>query len=348
MKSKNLNLNTVTGRAKYFQKHAQKEIEEIKEYLDSKTFVGFLLAKKSAGKGTYSKMFQEVIGQDRVVTISIGDLVRETHAKLDENPNNIKELINKLVPNYRGYISLEDSLKAFLDRNQSTLIPSEFILALIKEKLSEFPDKAVFIDGFPRGMDQITYALYFRQIMNLRPDPDFFVLINVPETIIEERIKTRVICPTCNTARNMKLLPSEFADYNKKTKEIFLICDNVDCAGYKKQAMVKKDGDELGLEPIRNRIKNDAELIKQALQLHGIPKVILNNSIPVKDKEKYKEYEITPEFVHKVDEANKKVKVIEKPWIVKDDEGNDSYSLLAAPVVLSMIKQIHSILFSTD
>jgi len=36
--------------------------------------------------------------------------------------------------------------------------------------------------------------------------------------------------------------------------------------------------------------------------------------------------------------------VIEKPWIVKDDEGVPSYSLLAPPVVVSMIKQIVEVL----
>lgn len=343
MNEEHFDLNSASDRTKYFNTHVKKEIEEIKEYLDNNTFVGFLLAKKSAGKGTYSKMFQEVIGQDRVVTISVGDLVREVHARISEDAEYKEGLMKKVSETYRGYISLEESLDAFISRDQSKLIPSEFILALVKEKIGEFPNKAVFIDGFPRGMDQITYALYFRQIMNLRPDPDFFVLINVPETIIESRIKSRVICPLCNTSRNIKLLPTEFTKYNNETKEVELLCDNSACEGYKKTSLVRKEGDEMGIEPIRDRLKNDGELIEKALQLHGIPKVVLNNAVNVTEKSQYQNYEITPEYYYEVDESTGNVVTKEKPWVINDDSGQEVISLVAAPVVLSMIKQIHKI-----
>jgi hypothetical protein len=103
--------------------------------------------------------------------------------------------------------------------------------------------------------------------------------------------------------------------------------------------MVKKEGDELGIKPIKKRLEMDEKLIKMALSLYGIPKVLLRNSIPVKEAKKYvDDYEITPEYYYEFE--NKKITIKEKPWIVLDDNGEPSYSLLSPPVVVSMIKQI--------
>jgi hypothetical protein len=44
--------------------------------------------------------------------------------------------------------------------------------------------------------------------------------------------------------------------------------------------MKTKEGDEHGIEPIRERLNKDELLIKQAYTLQGIPKVLLRNSIP--------------------------------------------------------------------
>ena len=52
------------------------------------------------------------------------------------------------------------------------------------------------------------------------------------------------------------------------------------------------------------------------------------------------DYEITPKYVFNHDEKTGKVTISEEPWIVKDDEGFDSYSLLAPPVVVGLIKQL--------
>ena len=41
-----------------------------------------------------------------------------------------------------------------------------------------------------------------------------------------------------------------------------------------------------------------------------------------------------------IDKAAKKVKTLEKPFKVIDDEGVEVYSLLAPPVALALIKQL--------
>ena len=53
---------------------------------------------------------------------------------------------------------------------------------------------------------------------------------------------------------------------------------------------------------------------------------------------------ITPEYVLDWDAKAKKVRVREKPWVVKDDDGVPSYSLLPQAVVVSLIKQMVKVL----
>jgi hypothetical protein len=138
------------------------------------------------------------------------------------------------------------------------------------------------------------------------------------------------------------LLPTSEIGYDKENKEFYLICDNPQC---QKAKMVKKEGDELGITPIKERLKLDEKLMKQAFSLYGIPKILLRNSLPVELAPKFvDDYEITPEYSYQWDEKEKKVKIIEKPWIILDDQGIPSYSLLAPPVIISLIKQMVEIL----
>ena len=105
--------------------------------------------------------------------------------------------------------------------------------------------------------------------------------------------------------------------------------------------MISKEGDEKGIEPIKKRIETDGKLIHQAFSLHGIPKILLRNSIPVELAEKYTDnYELTPEYHYQWDDNQKIVVVKESPWIVKDNQGIESHSLMAPPVVVSLIHQM--------
>lgn len=337
-------LNSPAGRHQYFHDKVGQEIEEIKEYLEHQTFVGFLLAKKQAGKGTYSKMFAELIGSERFEHLSIGDLVRKVHQGIEDLAER-DDLYNYLHQNYRGFISVDEAMDAFLGRSTQTLIPTEFILTLVRREIENAPRKAFFIDGFPRSLDQVSYSLYFREIMNLRDDPDFFVLIDLPESVIDARMKARVVCPICQTSRNTNLLPTKFVTYQQDTQQFQLICDNPECSGHGERIMEGKEGDELGIEAIRERIEMDGELISRAYSLHGVPRVLLRNSIPVSEAEATVDpYEITPAYKYHYNEQTQEVEISEEPWIIPDDQGVDSFSLLAAPVVLSLIVQIHAIL----
>lgn len=340
--SPKFNLNDPDERKKYFALKAGSEIKKLQDYLaEGNTFVAFLLGKKNSGKGTYSKLFMEALGSgDKVGHLSVGDIVRDAHESLATEEGK-RTLIEFLKKTYRGFHSPEETIDLILGRSQSSLISSELIVALIKFEIAKRPRQAIFIDGFPRAMDQIGYSLYLKELIGYREDPDFLVFINLPNTIIDERIKYRVICPICKTPRNLKLLATKEAGYDEERKGFYLVCDDPACA---KARMVKKEGDELGIEPIRERLETDDKIFRQLLKLHGIPKVYLRNSIPVKEAgESVDDYEITPGYQYEKD-SNGTVHIIETPWVVKDDEGTDSYSLLPPAVVVSLIKQAVEVL----
>ncbi len=334
--TKKFNLNEPKERSEYFQLKAGPEIEKLREYLKRNTFVAYLLGKKNSGKGTYSKMFAEVVWPEKIDHFSIGDMIREIDKELIDGVKR-KELGAFLEKNYRGFLPLEKVIKALEARDTRTLLPTELILALVKREMEKREKKTLFIDGFPRDLDQINFSLFFRDLIGHRDDPDVFILIDVPEKVIDERIKWRRICPKCQTSRNLKLLPTPEIGYEKEKKEIYLICEKCNLK------MVKKEGDELGIEPIRERLKMDQKLMEMAASLYGIPKIFLRNSIPVKEAEKFvDDYEITPEYIFEWD--GEKIIKKERLWIIKDDEGVDSYSLLPPPVVVSLITQLVQVL----
>lgn len=333
---KRFNLSDPKERAEYFEAKAGPEIKKLKEYFSKNTFIAYLLGKKNSGKGTYTKLMMEIFGADKIDHISVGDVVRDIHAGMEDEAKK-RELVSYLEKNYRGYISIEQALEALINRDTKTLLPTEFILALVKMEIAKRPKKSLFIDGFPREMDQVSYALYFRDLINFREDQDIFVAISIPEAVIDERMKYRAICPICHTPRNLKLFVTNKVGYDEAKKEFHLICDDPKCGGAR---MVGKEGDNLGIETIRERLELDDKIIKKAFSLHGIPKILLRNSIPADIAKDYvDDYEITPAYSFELNQ-DKTVKIIESPWIIKDDDEVDSYSLLAPPVALSLIKQL--------
>lgn len=334
-------LADIEGRKAYFQAKVGTEITEIAKYLETNSFMAFFLGKKNAGKGTYSGLLREIFGTEKIATVSVGDLVREIHANWDEFVKSEEYANTKKF--YRGFISFDEAVERLHSRSTTApLLPSEFILALLKARLASLGRKAVFIDGLPRDIDQISYSLFFRDLANYRDDPDFFLMIDIPMSVIDERIKYRRICPKCNNSRNMKLLVTKDIEYDKTTGEFHLLCDNPSCNGIR---MVPKEGDALGITPIRHRLEKDEEILRKVFELHGVPKVLLRNHIPAAEAlSYYDDYELTPEYIVRWSEESQKVTVEEKPWTVKDDNDVESYSLLAPAVVVSLIKQLADVL----
>lgn len=327
----------------YFEQKIGNEIEQIKVYLENHTFVAFLMGKKNAGKGTYAGLLKEIFGENRIDQISVGDLTRAVFDEI-QTESGMKSLRDYLEKNYRGYMSINEAIETFQNKTQGKLLPTEFILTLVTREIEKMPKKALLIDGFPRNTDQVSYSLYMRQIINFRNDPDFFIFIDVPEAVIDARIKARVICPECQTSRSLTLLPTSKIGFDESTQSYYLICDNPNC---KETRMIPKEGDELGIEPIKDRIKLDGELMEMAKQLHGIQKIYAKNSFPADQaKNLCDDYEITPEFYYEKDSTGKIITKT-KPWTFVDDEGNQAISLMAPTVMIGIIRQLAKILPKT-
>lgn len=339
---KKFDLSSPSERKEYFKAKAGPEITRLREYLKENSFIAYMLGKKNSGKGTYAKMLQEIVDPDRIEHFSIGDMMRGFD-KVIADKEKKKELVEFLEQNYRGYIPLDDIIKSMEQRKKKgtkVLMPSELILALVKKEIANKPKKALFIDGFPRTLDQVSYSLFFRDLIGYRDDPDVFILIDVPEKVIDERIKYRVICPDCQTSRNLKLLPTKDIGYDQEKKEYYLICDGEGCEG---KRMVPKEGDELGIEPIRERLQTDEDLIKKTFALHGIPKVVLRNAIPIDEiEENVDDYELTPAFSYQ--KQGDQIIINQEPWKIKDDNNVLSHSLMPPAVVVSLIKQLVEVL----
>jgi adenylate kinase family enzyme len=339
---KKFDISDLDSRKEYFEKKVGTEIAKLKKYFDEgKTFIAYFLGKKNAGKGTYTKLLMEIFGKDKIGHISVGDVVRDVHAAM-ENEEEKKNLLEYLHKNYRGYITPEQGVEALLGRDTKTLLPDEFVMALTKREIDKMGKKSIFIDGFPRNFDQISYSLFFKQMIDYREDPDIFIAIDIPEAVIDERMKYRVVCPICHTPRNLKLLATKYVGFDEDKKEFYLMCDNPEC---NKARMVAKEGDNLGIESIRERLEMDDKLISKIFSLHGITKAMIRNAMPVeKAKEMVDDYELTPEFYYERDENTGEIKTLERPFTVKDDEGVEVYSLMAPAVAVSLVKQLTKIL----
>ncbi|MBN1162558.1 nucleoside monophosphate kinase [Patescibacteria group bacterium] len=330
-------------RFKYFHSKLGSRIDEVKEFLEHNSFVGFMLAKKLGGKGTYAKMLQEILGEDRLSHVSVGDIVREVHAEL-ESENGVVHFKENLLPYYRGMLSIDEAVGAIFNRSQDKVsVPTEMVLALLKMKIDEIGKKALLIDGMPRTNDQISYSLFFRDLINHRTDPDFFLLMDVDDAIIELRLTGRVICPVCHTSRNIVTNPTTIVRYDARKSEYYCVCDNKGCPEYKKARYVGKEGDSKGIETITDRLKEDQKLIQMSFGLHGIPKVLIGSSLPVDIAHDYLEdYEIQPRyrFSGKGDDVSYTL----EPWIFTDEKGRQCYTYRAATFVLNIFVQLHRIL----
>lgn len=336
---KTYDLDSVVDRRAYYQEKAGAEIEYLRDYFREQTFLGYWLAPKQAGKGTFMNGLKEIFGNDLFTHISVGDLVRAADVEFQEKGKE-SEFYKYATANYRGDMHIDEAFEALTGRSIKGLVPTELVMVLLRQKIEKFEKKTLFIDGFPRNLDQVSYSLYFRELVNYRTDPDIFILINAPVTVLDERMKQRRTCPVCGNSRNIALLPTKEYGYDKEKDEYFLICDLPGCKGGR---MVTKEGDHLGIETIKDRIVADIGVMERARKLFGIPKIELYNSL---DKDKTLDYvdpyECTSQCVYHHDESGK-VAVTKELWTVED--GKDRfYSLLPAAVVVQLVKQLSRIL----
>ncbi|HLD51329.1 hypothetical protein A3K34_00535 [candidate division WWE3 bacterium RIFOXYC1_FULL_40_10] len=343
---KSYDLSNPSDRHSYWHDKAGKKIEELKEFLEHNSFMAFLVAKKQAGKGTYAKMIEELLGQERFTHISVGDVVRKVEKDL-KNAYKAKEITDYLKREYRGFISIEDALTELRNRTSDKVsVPTELVLTLLKKEIKSSGNKGIFLDGLPRTMDQVSYSLYFRDLVGSRYEKDFFILIDVPLELIKIRMSGRRVCPQCGTSRSLVLNPTKFVRFSNARKDgdqFYFLCDNSGCAGYQTAEYIAKEGDDGGVELIEDRMRLDNELMSTVANLHGVPNILLNGCYPKDIISNYlEEYEIQTRYDYQY--VNGSVKVTEAPLYFRDEKGQEVGVMRAAVFVLCLIDQMHSLL----
>ena len=136
-----------------------------------------LLGAPGSGKGTIAG---NLASEDaNLKHVSSGDLLRGAIAAGTEAGNQAKQ---------------------FMDKGQ--LVPNELIAAMIKDVIAETKgDVTMLLDGFPRNVAQAeTLEAIGAPIKSV-------VLVDVPDSIIQDRIAGRRTCPKCKAGYHVTGLP---------------------------------------------------------------------------------------------------------------------------------------------
>ncbi|XP_031250015.1 adenylate kinase, chloroplastic [Pistacia vera] len=133
----------------------------------------------ASGKGTQCELITKKYG---LVHIAAGDLLRAEIASGSENGKRAKEYMEK-----------------------GQLVPDEIVVMMVKERLSQ-PDsleKGWLLDGYPRSSSQATALKKFGF------QPDLFILLEVSEDILVERVVGRRLDPVTGKIYHLKYSPPE-------------------------------------------------------------------------------------------------------------------------------------------
>ncbi|XP_072992122.1 adenylate kinase, chloroplastic-like isoform X2 [Typha latifolia] len=133
----------------------------------------------ASGKGTQCELIKEKYG---LVHISAGDLLREEIAAGTENGRQAKEFMEK-----------------------GMLVPNEIVVTMVKERLLQ-PDAEKhgwLLDGYPRSLSQAM------ALENLSIQPDIFIVLDVSDEILVERVVGRRLDPVTGRIYHLKYSPPE-------------------------------------------------------------------------------------------------------------------------------------------
>src|SRR5205085_3918163 len=130
-----------------------------------------IMGVQGGGKGTQARLLQQELG---LVHISVGDIFRW---------------------NVQSRTKLGARIKRLLAVGQ--LVPDDVVEEVVRARLEQHDWNYGFIlDGFPRNARQ---AAFFLESY----DVDAVLLIEVPDTTVQERILNRRLCPKCGLDYNL-------------------------------------------------------------------------------------------------------------------------------------------------
>ncbi|XP_074569234.1 adenylate kinase, chloroplastic-like [Curcuma longa] len=133
----------------------------------------------ASGKGTQCELIKNKYG---LVHIAAGDLLREEIAAGTEKGKRAKEYMDK-----------------------GLLVPSEIVVMMVKDRLLQ-PDaqeKGWLLDGYPRSLEQA------KALEELGIRPDIFILLDVSEENLVERVVGRRLDPETGKIYHLKFSPPE-------------------------------------------------------------------------------------------------------------------------------------------
>ena len=164
-------------------------------------------------------------------------------------------------------MSLDDALGALSGRSTSSLLPTEVILALVEKENIKKRAQGDIHQWFSEKSGPSVLFHLFQGDHGISQRPGLLRFHRSAGTDHGREDEIWVICPVCKTPRNLKLLRTKDVEYESKENKFYLICDNPSCGH---QRMVPKEGDELGIEAIRDRIEVDGKVMRTLLDLQGI------------------------------------------------------------------------------
>lgn len=133
----------------------------------------------ASGKGTQCEL---ITGKYGLVHIAAGDLLRAEIASGSENGKRAKE---------------------YMDKGQ--LVPDEIVVMMVKDRLMQ-PDsqeKGWLLDGYPRSLSQAV------ALKDFGIQPDLFLLLEVPEELLVERVVGRRLDPVTGKIYHLEYSPPE-------------------------------------------------------------------------------------------------------------------------------------------
>uniref|UniRef100_A0A2N9IWT0 adenylate kinase n=1 Tax=Fagus sylvatica TaxID=28930 RepID=A0A2N9IWT0_FAGSY len=133
----------------------------------------------ASGKGTQCELITQKYG---LVHIAAGDLLRAEVAAGSENGRRAKESMEK-----------------------GQLVPNEIVVMMVKERLlqQDSLENGWLLDGYPRSLSQATALKGFGF------EPDLFILLEVPEDLLVERVVGRRLDPVTGKIYHLKYSPPE-------------------------------------------------------------------------------------------------------------------------------------------
>ncbi|KAI5555347.1 hypothetical protein BDE02_19G074400 [Populus trichocarpa] len=133
----------------------------------------------ASGKGTQCELITKKYG---LVHIAAGDLLRAEIASGSENGKRAKEYMEK-----------------------GQLVPNEIVVMMVKERLllPDSQENGWLLDGYPRSLVQATALKEFGF------QPDLFILLEVNEEILVERVVGRRLDPVTGKIYHLKYSPPE-------------------------------------------------------------------------------------------------------------------------------------------